>query len=162
MDHMQSKSPESESCRDVFFLERNESPCEVTSEKTEHWTSKQSCCDGKHHLLWRTQKKNIFNIMRRDSMIFHQFFFFGRRYKHSRLGLTCLGRIGFNSSTLLFFILVFISCRCWRTALSLGPIQVVSLLGFRTLGTSLAASSGTAASIASSENKKGGLIGDLT
>lgn len=56
--------------------------------------------------------------------------------------LTCLGRVGFTSSTLLVFILVFISCLCWRTALSLGPIQVVSLVGFRTVGISLTASSG--------------------
>lgn len=56
--------------------------------------------------------------------------------------LTCLGRVGFTSSTLLVFILVFISCLCWRTALSLGPIQVVSLVGFRTAGISLTASSG--------------------
>lgn len=100
-------------------------------------------------------------LLRRGSIIFHQLFFPRWRHKHPWLGLTCLGRTGFNSSTLLVFILVFISCRCWRTALSLGPIQVVSLLAFRTVGTSLAASSGTAGSIASSEVKKGWLIGDF-
>ena len=57
--------------------------------------------------------------------------------------LTCLGRAGFTSSTLLVFILVFISCLCWRTALSLGPSQVVSLLGFRMTGISLTPCSGS-------------------
>lgn len=60
----------------------------------------------------------------------------------SLLCLTCLGRAGFTSSTLLVFILVFISCRCWRTALSLGPSHVVSLLGFRMAGISLTPCSG--------------------
>lgn len=59
------------------------------------------------------------------------------------LALTCLGLAGFTSSTLLVFILVFISCLCWRTALSLGPSQVVSLLGFRMTGMSLTPCSGS-------------------
>ncbi|TNN70293.1 hypothetical protein EYF80_019507 [Liparis tanakae] len=63
--------------------------------------------------------------------------------------LTCLGRVGFTSSTLLVFILVFISSRCWRTALSLGPSQVASLLGLRSAGSSPAPCSGAGGSTAS-------------
>lgn len=142
-------------CWRIVFLEHKKSACKFLKAQ-DHQTKLLRYCDGSSFEEIDRNKS-----MSRCSISFHQLFFLKRHSKHPWLGLTCLGRIGFNSSTLLLFIFVFISCRCWRTALSFGPIQVVSLLGFRTVGTSLAASSGTASrSIASSEIEKHGFIRD--
>lgn len=83
-------------------------------------------------------------------LIFFKYIYFLKVFPTEHT-LTCLGRVGLTSSTLLVFILVFISCLCWRTALSLGPSQALSLLGFRMVGISLTPSSGCSSTASTME-----------